>query len=387
MAKLNKVCVNLVQDFTNTEKQQARDNIGAGTGNGNSTIRFSNVIGKPDISDANMEITKERHNLPATGEHYDMKVTNAQGNTQTFALAPTNLSAGIMVMSNSYISTISTDSLKDFEFVTYGTSTFMKIKNLVDAGKTKIILLRDGIIGGVYRYSTTSNHVFKDFYSDPVRGMEYFCDDQDVWTYHTTYASDIRSIPQYCYYRETLGWNGKQATVADNPEWNLWANTATWYNKNDTAQAAGTTMHDLLRSYANTRVAKYGISETIQLECDAVVNTAVHINARLSLKYYYRQNNTYSFFDVPWYEGQIYGFTGFRDISTATAIRSLSQPLQLNAVVDMSQSFWKNYVNNQNITDFGFVFALKLLTSNVPSSVSTVWLCTAGKRESLSLMY
>lgn len=386
MAKLNKVCVNLAQDFTNTEKQQARDNIGAGTGNGNSTIIFSNVIGRPDISDANMEITKERHNLPGTGEHYDMKVTNAQGSTQTFALAPTSLSAGLLTMVNSHIETVPESNFKDFYFVNYGSSTFMEIKNLVDAGKTKIILLRDGIIGGVYRYSSTSNHVFKDFYSDPVRGMEYFCDDHDVWTYQTNYASDIRSIPQYCYYRETLGWNGNQATVANNPEWNLWASTATWYDKTDTAMAAGSTMQDLLKTYANTRVAKYGISETIQLECDAVVNYEVHINARLSLKYYYRQNNTYSFFDVPWYEGQIYGFTGFRDISTSVT-RSLSQPLQLNAVVDMPQSFWKNYVNNQNITDFGFVFVLKLLTSNVPSSVSTVWLCTDGKRESLSLMF
>lgn len=387
MSKMNKVCVNLAQDFTNAEKQQARDNIGAGTGNGNSTISFSNVIGGPDESDANMEITKERHNLPGTGEHYNMKVTNSQGSTQTFALAPITLSGGLLSMVNSHIETVPESDFRDFYFVNYGTSTFTEIKNLVDAGKTKIILLKDGILGGVYRYSSTGVHVFKDFYSDPVRGMEYFCNEQDVWTYQTNYASDIRSIAQYCYYRETIGWNGNQATVANNPEWNLWANTATWYDKTDTAQASGTTMYNLLKNYANTRVAKYGLSETIQLECDAVVNAEVHINARLSLKYYIRQNNTYSFFDVPWYEGQMYGFTGFKDISTSTATRSLSQPLQLNAVVDMPQSFWKSYVYSQNITDYGFVFVLTLLTSNVPSSVSTVWLCTDGKRESLSLMY
>ena len=38
MAQQNKVAVNLAQDFTDAEKAQARQNIGAGTGNGNSTI-------------------------------------------------------------------------------------------------------------------------------------------------------------------------------------------------------------------------------------------------------------------------------------------------------------------------------------------------------------
>lgn len=50
MSKMNKVAVNLVQDFTDAEKAQARYNIGAGTGNGNSDIsRF-------DISNVEHEV-------------------------------------------------------------------------------------------------------------------------------------------------------------------------------------------------------------------------------------------------------------------------------------------------------------------------------------------
>lgn len=56
MAKMNKVCVNLSQDFTNTEKQQARDNIGAGTGNSNSTIIHDSNTLPPVTTDVNQMI-------------------------------------------------------------------------------------------------------------------------------------------------------------------------------------------------------------------------------------------------------------------------------------------------------------------------------------------
>jgi len=56
MAKLNKVCVNLAQDFTNAEKQQARDNIGAGTGNSNSAIIHDSNTLPPVTTDVNQMI-------------------------------------------------------------------------------------------------------------------------------------------------------------------------------------------------------------------------------------------------------------------------------------------------------------------------------------------
>ena len=53
MAKLNKVCVNLAQDFTDAEKQQARDNIGAGTGNSDVVIKTTSTSFPPVDTTAN----------------------------------------------------------------------------------------------------------------------------------------------------------------------------------------------------------------------------------------------------------------------------------------------------------------------------------------------
>ena len=52
MAKQNKVAVNLTQDFTDEEKLQARQNIGAGTGNGKSDIT------RVDLSNVEYDVDK-----------------------------------------------------------------------------------------------------------------------------------------------------------------------------------------------------------------------------------------------------------------------------------------------------------------------------------------
>lgn len=100
MAKLNQVCANFQQDFTDAEKAQARANIGAGTGGSN--IMFSNVLGGADNSLANAQISHNRQNLPSTFDYYDMSVTNENSNTKSFALLPTDMSDGMVVMSNGH---------------------------------------------------------------------------------------------------------------------------------------------------------------------------------------------------------------------------------------------------------------------------------------------
>ena len=78
MAKQNKVAVNLAQDFTDEEKLQARANIGAGTGNGNSDIT------RIDLS--NVEHSVDQLNI------YQRSTSNAEfkdGQTSLGSTVPT----------------------------------------------------------------------------------------------------------------------------------------------------------------------------------------------------------------------------------------------------------------------------------------------------------
>ena len=89
------VMVDHPQDFTEEEKAQARANIGV---SGMSFVEFSNVLGGPDKSQANVDISLQRHNLPTVGTHYDMTVENEQGSTKTFALVPSDSPDGFIAM-------------------------------------------------------------------------------------------------------------------------------------------------------------------------------------------------------------------------------------------------------------------------------------------------
>lgn len=381
MAKLNKVCVNLAQDFTDAEKQQARDNIGAGTGNSDVVIKTTSTSFPPVDTTANTLQLFDNGRLrfdardvgvvapyPALADSGKILVSRWSG-------SPAIGSAAWESYSN----------ISDFAFAEYGTTTFSEIQNMLNAGK-QVILTNSGKIAGFYKYSTNDAHLFQYFYSDPVRFMEYWCTAPNTWSNYTYYATDLRSIAQYCYYREDMNLIGEQASVS-NPKWNIWPNTATWYDMAGTAKT-GSTQNDLLKSYSFPRTCRYGVSSTIQLQTDAVLYTGVSIVARLQLKYSYRPNGStdYVLYDVPFWEGQLYTFTNFRDISDATHTRSMSDPIQLNAIADLSQNYWKAWANSTDIYDFHFRYVLELV-SGIPASVSTVWLEHSGMRESLAIMY
>ena len=86
MAKQNKVAVNLAQDFTETEKAQARANIGA------SQITY-------DSSLSDMTITKEM-----VRPYMNIKYTATVGN-DSFLLLPSGFSNGMVVKSNGALTT------------------------------------------------------------------------------------------------------------------------------------------------------------------------------------------------------------------------------------------------------------------------------------------
>ena len=387
MAKLNKVCVNIDQTdpanggFTNTEKAQARANIGAGTGNSNVVIKATSTTFPPVDTTANTLQLFDNGRL-----RFD---SNDVG---VVAPYPTQTDSGKILISrwsgSPAIGSAAWESysnISDFAFAEYGTTTFNEIQNMLSAGK-QVLLTSGGRLTGFYKYSTEDSHLFQYFYADPVRFTEYWCTAPNTWSNYTYYATDLRSLPQYCYYREDLGNNGYQASVS-NPKWNIWPNTATWYDMAGTAKT-GSTANDLLKSYGFPRICRYGASATVQLQTDAVLNPSVSIVCRLLLKYSYRPEGSTSYveFNIPFWEGQLYTFTNFRDISYGTTIRSMSDPIQLNAIADLPQNQWKALANSSTIYDFHFRYVLEAV-HGIPSSVSTMWLERSGIRESLAIMY
>lgn len=158
MAKLNQVCANFQQDFTDVEKAQARANIGAGTGNGGSNIMFSNVLGGADNSLANAQISHNRQNLPSTFDYYDMSVTNENSNTKSFALLPTDMSDGMVVMSNGHAVT---RTIPDCNL--YIASDYPQTDDEFEKWKTaltsnKMVVLSQNVNGPIYQSFTSLSY-------------------------------------------------------------------------------------------------------------------------------------------------------------------------------------------------------------------------------------
>lgn len=86
MAKLNKVCVNLAQDFTDAEKQKARDNIGA------SQIKYDNSV-------TDMTVTKEIIR-PYMNTKYSITI-----GSDNFVLLPSIFNDGMVVKNNGSLQT------------------------------------------------------------------------------------------------------------------------------------------------------------------------------------------------------------------------------------------------------------------------------------------
>lgn len=86
MTKLNKVCVNLAQDFTDAEKQQARDNIGA------SQIKYDNSV-------TDMTVTKE-----IIRPYMNTKYSTTIG-SDNFLLLPSIFNDGMVVKNNGSLQT------------------------------------------------------------------------------------------------------------------------------------------------------------------------------------------------------------------------------------------------------------------------------------------
>ena len=100
MAKQNKVAVNLAQDFTDSEKAQARANIGA------SQISY-------DSSVTDMTVTKE-----IVRPYMNVKYTATVG-SDSFLLLPSSFADGMVVKSNGSLQTKSIPTVKNTHYISY----------------------------------------------------------------------------------------------------------------------------------------------------------------------------------------------------------------------------------------------------------------------------
>lgn len=100
MAKQNKVAVNLAQDFTDTEKAQARANIGA------SQISYDSAV-------TDMTVTKE-----IVRPYMNTKYTATVG-SDSFLLLPSSFADGMVVKSNGSLQTQSIPTVKNTHYISY----------------------------------------------------------------------------------------------------------------------------------------------------------------------------------------------------------------------------------------------------------------------------
>ena len=59
-------------------------------------LKFSNVLGGADLSNASAQVTLERVNEPSTINWYKLKLTNETGNTAAFSLVPSDIASGYL---------------------------------------------------------------------------------------------------------------------------------------------------------------------------------------------------------------------------------------------------------------------------------------------------
>lgn len=95
--KQNYVATNLEQDFTAEEKAQARENIGINLDNlsDGSNVQFSNSLGQPDLSKADMKIYRDRNQSP-TMAYSKLYIKNEYDISNTFTLVDTEAASGYL---------------------------------------------------------------------------------------------------------------------------------------------------------------------------------------------------------------------------------------------------------------------------------------------------
>lgn len=121
-----------------------------------SGLRFSNVLGGTDLSDASVSITHERANLPMTTDWYCMNVSNISGNSGSFSLIPSNIESGFLYsIGNGGISTkkINDSKIFNYRFTTGAPSFNAWLNDSLDVNYYEAHFSTPHIYGGPSQYT------------------------------------------------------------------------------------------------------------------------------------------------------------------------------------------------------------------------------------------
>ena len=182
MAKFNKVCVNLVQDFTDTEKAQARQNIGA------KNTHYITYSGSPTLPDdkytelttavSNNEPIVIIYSQGSVSSYYTLNTYGANGYDFTGYSVANNRIMSLHVAADKSV-TLSNNSIGTPKITTYNASfgnswtTMRKIDSYISSGETfkeatlsspiqlsagkKYLISPLGLMGNIEQTKTASN--------------------------------------------------------------------------------------------------------------------------------------------------------------------------------------------------------------------------------------
>ena len=166
-----------------------------------SSIKFSDALGGTDKSPAEVEILKQRHNAPGTGYHYDMQVVNEKQSSKTFALAPIDLTDGMLVMTNKHIETVPIPETSDAKIYTF---TAKRIYGMYDTRGTLVIYDEDDnpIDTSAYKEYDNGIKFFEYLYDNNYTILIKVLDDDKLY-YQQAYKNNHSDLTPECIFRLT----------------------------------------------------------------------------------------------------------------------------------------------------------------------------------------
>lgn len=222
MAKMNKVAVNLAQDFTDAEKLQARANIGA------SQISYDSAV-------TDMTVTKE-----IVRPYMNTKYTATVG-SDSFLLLPSTFSDGMVVKSNGSLQTQSIPTVKNTHYINYindpGSLSVEAYSEMTDAiadNEPVVIVSATGSSATYLQFTRqdSTGHYFTGYNPTNDIIMEMHVAGTRAVTITT---KSLDTVPDNGTNGQVLTWNGSTYSWANKTVWQPGFNMTGRTNSSDTS--------------------------------------------------------------------------------------------------------------------------------------------------------
>lgn len=325
--KLNKVCTNFEQDFTDIEKAMGRHNIDAVTLSIN-----NNSVSSVDLTDNIINIDNVTAGI----------IVPCPASSDTFLHNGDN---GLeWVYNNS----------QELYLVRYGEATYQEIVNLVDTNKTVAVVDNTNQIMGLYKYYTEYLIVFDRFYAHPQRGIEIRVDTSNNWSIVTVYPTDL--TVQQVYTRDNSGSNRIQSSLLEyNPD--SYLNSTPWVN----IQGLDVNQPIWSRFVADRpEVVRFDYSSDMAVEFDTDPGSGI-ITLELQLAWSYRPNGSGDYYTsiCQWSPKQVITLRNITQNELTNNYLSDYNHIEYSTTFDRER--FQDFVdNNSNYIDCYFTLAAKV---------------------------